>query len=95
MPITLPPIPYKSQVIDQSGQLTLAWSKYFLEMFNRMGGKVALSNTELETTVIANNSAIATLKADTLVISIEINDLTNHMSFIDTQVSGLGQGRQL
>lgn len=44
----LPSPPYKSPVLDDSGLLTPAWQIWMNEIFVRMGGKLALSNLQIE-----------------------------------------------
>ncbi len=48
MAVILPPLPYKSPMLRDDGFLSEAWSKWFRQMFSRIGGTEALSNIELE-----------------------------------------------
>jgi hypothetical protein len=43
----VPPIPYKSQIANENGFISEPWSKWFRQMFLRVGGSDALSNAEL------------------------------------------------
>lgn len=51
MSTTLPPIPQKSKMVDDSGLITPAWSGFFRELFRRVGGTLALSNIEIAQTL--------------------------------------------
>lgn len=58
---TIPPIPYKVKVSDSRGYVSDAWSKFFLFMFDRVGGTTGDSNTELSESVTANTNNITDL----------------------------------
>lgn len=47
MPEQVPPIPFKSPIANSNGFLNDSWAKWFRQIFARVGGNVALSNTEL------------------------------------------------
>lgn len=86
MGISLPPVPHKVPMTDQSGHLNQAWSKWFRDMFVRIGGTVAPSNTELVSEV------------DIAGINQDIQDLQDADTAFDVRVTvleGLGVGRQL
>lgn len=95
MSSVLPPIPFKSQPLDQNGFFSEVWTKYFLQLFNRTGGQIALTNTELETTVVSNNTAIIALQNNQVVILTICDQNTNNIAFLASQIDGLLQGRQL
>lgn len=44
----VPPVPYKSPLTDSTGRLTQAWSAWFRELFNRIGGNTASANSDLD-----------------------------------------------
>ena len=59
---TLPPIPYKTKIITETGYLSPAWSKFILFLFERTGGTEAVSNTDLQISVAENSSFITDLE---------------------------------
>jgi hypothetical protein len=65
---TLPNPPYKVAGVDRQGYFTPAWMAFFRQAFNRMGGSVALSNTELaggvSTSIASINAQIVQLQDD-------------------------------
>lgn len=48
MAIPLKDPPYNTPMVDEAGRLSGIWIAWFREMFRRLGGNNALSNTELE-----------------------------------------------
>lgn len=60
----VPPVPYKSPLFGQNGQLLPVWADWFKFVLIRIGGSEALSNTELEaqtvsTALIEDNAVTA------------------------------------
>jgi len=56
----LPPVPYQSPIMDRQGQLSPVWAAWFRQLFFRVGGHVALTNTELDvdgTNIFSGSSA--------------------------------------
>lgn len=47
----LPPVPYKATMADAQGITTAIWSDWFKQLFARVGGHIAESNTELKTDI--------------------------------------------
>lgn len=45
---TMPPVPFKTPLTDRSGMPSQVWADFFQKLLVRVGGKVALSNDELE-----------------------------------------------
>lgn len=89
MAVTVPNIPYKAKLLNDSGFLSQAWAGWFEEMAKRIGGPVALSNLELQT---VRTSDIAAL-------TLQLAALTSAVSALTTQVAGnlndQRQGREL
>lgn len=75
MAITVPNPPYKTPVTDDRGLMAPSWVSWFREVFNRIGGNVALSNTELaggsSESLGTLSAAVAALQND--VASLELN----------------------
>lgn len=84
MSITLPPVPYKSSLVDKTGFLTPAWSGWFRDVFQRIGGTVAPSNNE-----------IAELQATTTSQGSSIDATETTVDSILDSIEALNQGRQL
>lgn len=99
MAAKVPPIPYKVQVLDRSGYLSSPWADWFREMFNRIGGNIALSNVELATLQTEDLAALeATVTAlQTLVSSIQatVSGHTTSIANLETSVNDLSQGPNL
>lgn len=43
----VPPLPLKTPLADQAGLLTPAWTAWFRELFTRVGGTSASTNSQL------------------------------------------------
>lgn len=71
MAVQLPQIPYKTPLVDKNGMVTDPWSKFFRQLFQRVGGLSALSNTELAGDV--NVSSIQTLTTEINTLEAEID----------------------
>lgn len=41
----IPPIPYKSKMLDDKGHITEAWSKFVRAIFERLGGSNPIDET--------------------------------------------------
>ena len=86
MATIVPPVPYKTPVLDQNGFLAEPWSKWFRQLAERVGGTVALSNTELagspSTLIGTQVTSLQTLT-------------TTHTTQIANLEGALTQGRQL
>jgi hypothetical protein len=61
---TIPPIPYKTPVNNDRGYVSEAWSKFFLEVFYRIGG-----------TSSATGESTTGLAADILQLQQDIQDI--------------------
>lgn len=86
---TVPPVPYKVAMTDNSGFLTSAWSAWFRQVFVRVGGAVALSNVELEN---LQEGSLSTIAADIATLQGQVTSLTNLLA---ADMNDLSQGRQL
>jgi hypothetical protein len=88
----IPAIPYKERVLDQNGYLSTAWIGWFRQLFLRVGGIEALSNTELENLpaldLAATNASVTALQT----LAIAQGAL---ISTLQGQVSDLNQGPTL
>jgi hypothetical protein len=80
----LPAPPYKSQFIGSNGLLSEPWSKWVRQLFQRVGGFSALSNSELA------DSSVTQDEIDDLEAIVVLNN-TNALSLIND----LNQGRHL
>lgn len=70
--ITVPDIPFKEPMTDARGVITQRWAKWFLQMFERVGGNIALSNGDIEDVF---QEQIEDLQADVEVLQDEVSDL--------------------
>jgi len=61
---SVPEVPYKVPLLNEQGFLNSAWSKWFRELYLRIGGTLALNNVQLEGDVSDINTTIDTLQAD-------------------------------
>lgn len=59
----VPPVPYKTPVLDKSGFLSPAWSGWFKTLFIRIGQSNALSLTDLQSTVGTHTNQITALQS--------------------------------
>jgi hypothetical protein len=60
----LPPIPYKSPVVDANGNMSKAFSAFIREMYVRMGGTEASNNTDIQASIDDLNTNLAALRSD-------------------------------
>lgn len=61
----LPPVPYKTPIMDAtSGLMNSAWTGFFRELFSRVGGTSASTNSQLHTQITNLQSASITLQAE-------------------------------
>lgn len=51
MATEIPPVPYKSKMLDSNGVITSIWGDWFRKVFTRLGGNIADSNAELKTAI--------------------------------------------
>ncbi len=96
MAVTVPPIPYKAKLLSATGYLTDPWAKWFREVFSRIGGTTALSNTELES---MQTGGVDELQADVDALEVSVANLdslatthTTDIASLRLAVDGLGQG---
>lgn len=78
MSVTIPPVPYKSPIVSETGFLTPPWEKWFRELFMRIGGVVALSNTELETQL----GGITDVETQVVAHDSSLDDLENEIDYL-------------
>ncbi len=86
----VPPIPYKTPVTNNSGMITEPWSKWFRQVFQRIGGTVALSNTEL-----TENLDLTDIENDIAALQTLTGGHTTSINTLNDLVDGLLQGRQV
>lgn len=60
---SIPPVPYKTPMLNASGFLTGPWSVWFRQIFNRVGGNIALSNADIEEQLTNHETDIQELQA--------------------------------
>jgi hypothetical protein len=91
MAVTVSPPPYKTPVIDNTGMLSPRWSAWIRELFERIGGISAPSNSELDEVLDLSDveSDIDALEAD--VALLETSD-TSQNTAIALLRSDLSQG---
>lgn len=88
MPNTLPPVPYKSPIVDRNGFLTAAWSGFFLQLFKRAGGLIAPTNEELGNSTSGISGSVGSIESS-------VSTLDSRTTALESQVQGLGVGRAL
>lgn len=86
----VPPLPYKTPMVDSRGMLTEPWSKWFRQVFLRIGGTTALSNTEL-----TENLDTAAIEADIATLFTTTGGQTTSINNLNSSVNDLNQGRQV
>jgi hypothetical protein len=76
----LPPIPMKVPLADQQGYMSQPWAKFILQLFDRVGGAIALSNLQLEE---LQASDLATITATLTSLDTRIDTLEAAVSAVD------------
>lgn len=96
---TIPPLPYKIPVLTPNGLLSDPWAKWFRQIFTRVGGSVAPSNSELadgQTAQLANVlSHVTELESLLATHTITINSNVARIIALEAETSGLNQGPNL
>lgn len=85
----VPPVPYKTPVLDQAGYLSPSWSAWFRQLFIRIGQARALSNTELENLQLVELEGI---EAEVEALQTTSASHTTSIATLTTAVNDLGQG---
>lgn len=80
----VPPVPFKAEVVNENGYISPAWAGFIKQLYSRIGGPVALSNTDLTTYI----GSIPTLQAS-------VTSLTSTVATLQSRIDDLSQGRQL
>lgn len=83
---SLPPPPIKETVIAQNGRLTIPWTNWFINTFDRIGGSIAPSNSELGTQI----SDFLSLSSQVAALQTTVNNHTAQIAALNGD--GLGQG---
>lgn len=86
----VPPLPYKTPMVDQRGIVSEPWSKWFRQLFQRIGGTEAPSNSELGEVL-----DLSGINADIAALEITTAGHTTSINTLNAAVDGLNQGRQL
>lgn len=60
----LPPLPLRHPIEDADGLMSQPWIALMREIFNRIGGTSAQSNTDLHTTTLSLTDSIAQAEAN-------------------------------
>lgn len=79
---SVPPIPLQVQIVDDRNYLNPVWSRWFVQLYQRIGGSLALSNSELET---IQTEGIDELEA-------QVTDLTNRVALLENSGLSFGVG---
>jgi hypothetical protein len=58
----LPEPPHKVQIVDANGVPTVSFQRWLNELYVRVGGKLAPSNAQIETSVDDHETRIAALE---------------------------------
>lgn len=74
------PIPYKVPIADANGNLSPVWGTWFRDLFDRIGGLSASSNTELNATLTSATSSITTNAALVTSLTARVTALENNLS---------------
>lgn len=64
MPNAIPPMPIKNPLQDAQGLMSQPWLAFFREVYNRIGGTSAVSNTDLHTTQTSLTEDLAQAEAN-------------------------------
>ena len=88
----VPPIPYKTPLNDARGFVTEPWSKFFRQLFLRIGGADALSNSELEELSVTD---LETLKTQVTQLQTSLQASQATIAQLSGFVDGLNQGPRL
>lgn len=95
----LPPLPYKTPVINERGFLTEPWAKLFRQLWVRVGGSIALTNLELEelqeADLVTITSDITALQASVTTINTSLATVNTSLASLASDIQGLNEGRQL
>lgn len=65
----VPPIPYKIPVADAGGYLSQAWSAWFRELYTRIGGSSASTNSQLLALIENLQDDVTALEAQTAALN--------------------------
>ncbi len=88
MTAVLPPVPHKAKIIGENGYLTEPWSKFFHQLFGRVGGPIAPTNRELASTSESN----AALASDIAALQLLTTSMNNKIKLLE---GGIGKGPEL
>lgn len=64
MPNAIPPMPIKNPLEDAQGLMSQPWLAFFREVYNRIGGTSATSNTDLHDTQTSLTEDLAQAEAN-------------------------------
>lgn len=84
----IPPIPYNIPIVDSSGRVTVAWSKFFRQIFIRVGENIALSNVELEN---LENENLEDIESDIAALQLLTTSQGNAITALQSDINGLNQ----
>lgn len=59
MATTLPQVPSKIQVVDAHGYMSMAWSKWFVQLFNRVGGPSSPTLSDLSSGQVSDFTSLS------------------------------------
>lgn len=95
---TLPPLPYRSPLLDNAGYLTQAWSVFFRQLFERVGGSVAPSNSDIVAVsdeLDALTLTVGTIDSDLTTLEGTVLTQAGLISALQVVDNDFGQGRAL
>jgi len=74
MSLSIPPHPSRSPIADKNGMATAAWTMWFRDVFQRIGGLNAPTNLELAT---SGSLDVSGLQAQITALTSRVDDLSN------------------
>lgn len=92
----VPNPPYKSVFADSNGFLTPIWNQFFRQVFIRMGGSLALSNSQLGNNINQNlaplQANIATLQGQVTSLQATAVAQATSITTLNSEIDDLSQG---
>lgn len=78
-------VPYKVPVTDSSGLISAPWSKWFRQLYDRVGGTIAPSNSQLSGGSLIDLSTLET----------QVTHLQSQVAALQVNINDINQGRRL
>jgi hypothetical protein len=86
--ITVPPPPYQSPFVNQTGLISSTWSNWIRQLYLRIGGASSPSTAGIVSDITTLQTQVATLQTEVATLNTEMTTVTN-------LANGLSVGRQL